>query len=142
MAGLNVYNLEYFTPSLTKGPQLPEFSKGKGRATDGPKNSISQFFKSMFETCRDARAYSHEARELAKETRCIQNADRRATGLLTTADGPELAPTEYVERPMPEISNADFYYHPQRDMPEEEEPLDLDHDIADDEESEESPPSE
>ena len=96
----------------------------------------------MFETCRDACAYSHEARELAKETRHIQNADRRATGLLTTADGPELAPAEYVEIPMPEISDADFYYHPQRDMPEEEEQPDLDHDIADDEELEESPPSE
>ena len=126
-------------PPLLRVPSFQSFPKGNGPATDGPKNNNSQFFKSMFETCRDARAYSHEARELAKETRRIQNADRRATGLLTTADGPELAPTAYVAITMPEISDADFYYHPQGDMPEEEEQPDLDLDIADDEES---PPSE
>ena len=60
-----------------------QFANGKGPSSDAPSNSrgstykagISSFFKSMFDTCRDARAYSHESREFTKEAHRIQNAD-------------------------------------------------------------------
>ena len=85
--------LELFAPVFTSGPPIREHAKGKGQQDDaGPSSShapapkrsnrsaISKFLQAMFSTCRDARAYSHEAKELAKEGRCIQNADRRAAG--------------------------------------------------------------
>ena len=64
----------------------------------------------MFSTCRDARAYSHEARELAKEGCRIQNADRMAAGLTTEADSSSLAPSQFVYIPMPPITDDDFYF--------------------------------
>ena len=45
----------------------------------------------MLNICCDARVYSHDYRELAKETRRIQN----------VANDPELAPNAFVEIPMP-----------------------------------------
>jgi hypothetical protein len=44
-------------------------------------------------------AYSHDAREFAKEGRHIQNANRRAQGLTSEEDPPELAPSAYVDIP-------------------------------------------
>ena len=62
----------------------------------------------MFDTCRDARAYSHESREFTKEAHRIQNADWRASGQTTAPNGPELAPSTLVEIPMSEITNEHF----------------------------------
>ena len=87
---------EVFAPVFTSGPPIPEHTKGKSQQGDAgassshapaPKKSnrsgISKFFQTMFSTYCDARAYNHEARELAKEGRHIQNVDRRAAGLTT-----------------------------------------------------------
>ena len=64
----------------------------------------------MFNTCSDARALAHDAREYAKETRRIQNADRRAAGIVVADDPPALAAQEYVPIPMPPIYDDDFYF--------------------------------
>ena len=47
---------------------------------------------------------------MSKETRRIQNADRRAAGVLLEADPPTLAPLDFVPIPMPPICDDDFYF--------------------------------
>ena len=74
----------------------------------------------MFANCRDARAYSHDARELAKEGRRIQNADRRAAGLLSEEDDPSLAPTAFQDIPMPSVTDDDFLFGAAYDDEDEE----------------------
>ena len=52
MAGHDTVNPKYFTPSFIKGPELPEFAKGKGPSSNAPstsrgpaqKSGISSFF--------------------------------------------------------------------------------------------------
>ena len=117
MHGHEVFAPEYFSPVFIKGP---EFAKGKGPLSDGPSSShgpsqkngiaISQFFNSMFTTCRDARAYCNDAREFAKEGCRIQNAYRRVAGLTTKVDSPELAPSAFVDIPMPPVTDEDFLF--------------------------------
>jgi hypothetical protein len=63
----------------------------------------------LFSTCRDTHAYSHDAREFSKEGRRIQNAARRAQGLSSEEDPPELAPSAYVDVLMPGVTDADWY---------------------------------
>ena len=114
---------EVFAPLFTSGPPIPEHAKGKGQQGDaGPSSSyapppkrsnrsaISKFLQAMFSTCRDACAYKHEARELAKEGHRIQNADRRAAGLTIEADSTSLAPSLFVDITMPPITDDDFYF--------------------------------
>ena len=131
---------DLFAPVFTKGPEIPEFAKGKAsvvgarasssRAPVPPSapapgrkggSAISRFFQAMFANCRDARAYSHEARELAKEGRRIQNANRRAAGLLTEEDDKSLAPTAFQDIPMPPVTDDDFIFGAAYDEDEDEE---------------------
>ena len=60
--------------------------------------------------CSDARSLAHDAKELAKETRRIQNTDKRVVGVALADDPPELAPVDLVPIPMPPISDDVFYF--------------------------------
>ena len=108
-----------FIHKFIPGPNIPEFAKLKvattasGSSSDGPRpppSGIAKFFKAMFQTCSDARSFAHDAKEMAKETRRIQNADRRAAGFAIDVDPPELAAVDLVHIPMPLLSDADFYF--------------------------------
>jgi len=93
---------------------VPSVSAPGGSSSTRPpskktKKGITKFFTTMFSVCRDARTFSHNAQELAKENRRIQNADRRAAGH-TVEDDDSLAPTQFVDVPMPDFSAEEFFY--------------------------------
>ena len=109
-----------FKPSFIYGPEIPKIAKAKGPAaapgassSGGSQQSTSgfaMFFKALFHTCSDTRTLAHDAMEMAKETRRIQNAERRAAGTMTEADPPSLAPKDLVPIDMPAICDDDFYF--------------------------------
>ena len=136
-----------FAPSFIYGPDIPEFVKGKGPSmTPGASSSggsqqqstsgLAKFFKALFHTCSDTRTLAHDAMEMAKETRRIQNAERRAAGTLTEEDPPSLAAKVLVPIYMISLSDGDFVFNNdgQDDDAEddEDEDEDKDEDATDD----------
>ena len=120
MENYAIHRPRLFTPSFQYGPDIPELARAKGPApTPGASGSggsqqsssgFAKFFKALFNTCSDSRSLAHDALEMAKETRRIQNADRRAAGTMTEDDPPSLAPKALVPIVMPPICDEDFRF--------------------------------